>query len=93
MKKDEHYKNVIKTMLDTAMLASAMRHIPEYDADDLCIIFLCDLLEKGSSARDGDDGERVSVVVAEEILEIGHRDFCRGPCCAATAAAVDEIAY
>ena len=55
--------------------------------------FLCDLLEKGSSARDGDDGERVSVVVAEEILEIGHRDFCRGLRCAATAAAVDEIAY
>ena len=39
MEKDERFKATLKTMLDTAMVALAMRHIPLYDADDLRIIF------------------------------------------------------
>ena len=46
MKKDQHYKSVVKTMLDTAMFASAMRLIPEYDADDLCITFCVTCLRR-----------------------------------------------
>ena len=39
MAKDERFRVTVKTMLDTAMVALAMRHIPLYDADDLRIIF------------------------------------------------------
>ena len=39
MAKDERFKATLKTMLDTAMVALSMRHIPLYDADDLRIIF------------------------------------------------------
>ena len=39
MKQDKHFKNHIKTLLDTAMLASAMRLIPEYADEGLCITF------------------------------------------------------
>ena len=44
MEKDERFKATLKTMLDTAMVALAMRHIALYDADDLRIIFLRDVL-------------------------------------------------
>ncbi len=46
MKKEEHFKNIVKTMLDIAMLASATRHIPEYDADVLCNIFCVTCLRR-----------------------------------------------
>ena len=46
MKKDAHFKSVVKNLLGTAQLSSDMIHIPEYDANDLCLVFCVTCLRR-----------------------------------------------
>ena len=77
MKKDANFKSVVKDMLAMCLISSDMIRIPEYDATDLRLVFCVTCLRRGRAACDGHGAERVSVVVSEEVLEVGHRHLCR----------------
>ena len=46
MKKDANFKSVVKNLLETAALSSDMIRIPEYDVNDLCIVFCVTCLRR-----------------------------------------------